>query len=33
MNTDVKVAPDKKTLEELIEAWKDKNVKAGWNLV
>jgi hypothetical protein len=33
MNTDVKVAPDKKTLDELIEAWKGKNVKAGWNLV
>ena len=33
MNTDVKIAPDKKTLEELIAAWKDKNVKKGWNLV
>ena len=33
MNTNVQVAPDKKTLEGLITAWKDKNVKAGWNLV
>ena len=33
MNTDIKIAPDKKTLEDLIMAWKDKNVKAGWNLV
>ena len=33
MNTNVQVAPDKKTLDDLITAWKDKNVKAGWNLV
>jgi hypothetical protein len=33
MNTDVKIAPDKKTLDVLIKAWQDKNVKAGWNLV
>ena len=33
MNTNVQVAPDKTTWEGLITAWKDKNVKAGWNLV
>ncbi len=33
MATNVQVAPDKKTLDELISSWKEKNVKAGWNPV
>jgi hypothetical protein len=32
LNTNILVAPNKKTLEGLITAWKEKNVKGGWNL-
>ena len=33
MNTNVLIAPDIRALEGLVLKWKDKNVKAGWNLV
>tara|TARA_B100001750_G_scaffold116253_1_gene92121 strand:+ start:1040 stop:2704 length:1665 start_codon:yes stop_codon:yes gene_type:complete len=32
LNTNILVAPNKKTLDGLITAWKEKNVKGGWNL-
>jgi len=33
LKTDVQVAPDKKGLDALVTAWKDKNVKKGWEPV
>ena len=33
LKTDVQVAPDKEGLDALVTAWKDKNVKKGWEPV
>lgn len=33
IKTDVRVAPDKEVLDSLITAWKEKNIKKGWESV